>query len=255
MDSDVTQTEIFYKLWTWFDLHKKHVMWAAIIIVVVGIAAGFFLWQQSARSARANEALSSAVSAELTPGQQAQSAEAILKVSTEYQGTDAAERAVLLAATDLFLQGKYVEARAQFEKYLREHRDGRFSIQARFGVAACSEAQGEIDKAIAAYKDIADHHASENVAPQAFVALGRLSEAQGKLEQARDYYGQAARDEIGTITSEARMRLQNLIARHPELIPTRPAVTPISPLNTNESTTVSVPATNTNMPPLNLTNQ
>lgn len=236
-------------------MHKKHVLWAAIIIVVVGIAAGFFLWQQGARAARANEALSSAVSAEIVPGQQAQSVEAILKISTEYQGTAAAERAVLLAATDLFLQGKYGEARSQFEKYLREYRDGPFNIQARFGVAACSEAQGEIDKAMAAYKDIADHHSSESVAPQAFVALGRLSEAQGKLEQARDYYGQAARDEIGTITSEARMRLQNLIAGHPELIPTRPSITPISSANTNGSTTVSAPVFNTNMPELNLTNQ
>jgi TolA-binding protein len=212
------------QLLTWFEKNKRQVLWGAVAVALIGCAAGIYVWKQNEVQATASEALSKITSGNLMGGAQPGTTDALLKVATDYAGTDAAKRALLLAAGNYFAEDKYKEAQTQFEKFLRDYRDSSFATQALFGVARCKDAQGMTNEALIAYKDIVDHHPSESVAPQARFALGRVYEAQNKLELARDLYQQVAQmDPNGQLGSEAGMRLAELFSKYPNLIPARPA--------------------------------
>ena len=83
-----------------------------------------------------------------------------LKVAEQHAGTQAAERALLFAADRLFSEAKYPEAKARFEKFLAANPGSPAAPVAMMGVAACQEAAGETDKAIASYEQVTSQHSS-----------------------------------------------------------------------------------------------
>jgi predicted negative regulator of RcsB-dependent stress response len=225
MESTVTQLPIHDRLWTWFELHKKESLRVGAVIVVVGVAIGFYFWQRNETRDKANRALSRVLTAGMTTDEQFVPPEALLKIAADYRKTEAGGRALLLAASGLFAQGKYAEARTQFERYRREYAESAFNDQALLGMAACLDAQGKTSQAITAYNDIIQHYSTENVAVQAKMSLAWLQEKQGKVEQARDLYIDLSRGQFGSISSEAGIHLEALFAKHPELFPARSAPT------------------------------
>src|SRR4051812_44071889 len=119
MESDVTQSALFYKLWAWGDKNKKRLLWGLIALIVVGIIAAFWMAHESEKQNDANYALSKLMSRTGVPNAPEPSADTLLKVTSDYSGTEAAQRAMLLAAADLFAEGKYDIARAQFQKFIQ----------------------------------------------------------------------------------------------------------------------------------------
>jgi predicted negative regulator of RcsB-dependent stress response len=239
MESDVTQSATFYKLWAWGDKNKKQLLWALIALVVVGVIAAFWFAHHSELQNDANVALSkltnrtAANTPEATP-------DALLKVASDYAGTDAAQRALLLAAADLFAQGKYDVAQAQFQKFQQEYSGSPFVAQAALGIAACYEAQGKTSDAISGYDNVANRYANQNVAAQAKLGLARLYEAQGKFKESRTALEELSRTYPGTIGMEANSLLQQLNATHPEAPATNsPAaiVAPVAPAHPAVTTT------------------
>lgn len=219
MESDLTQLPIHDRLLAWFETHKKEALWGVAIVAVAGFGAGYFVWHQSDREMRANRALSQLMNSS-AGGAQQESAEAYLRIASDYPNTDAGGRALLLAGAASYNEAKYTEAKARFQSFLREYTDSPFDGQAMLGVAVCLEAEGKIPEAIASYNDIAQHYSSDNVMPQAKLAVGRLYEKQGNLEQARDAYMELARvNAFASISSEAGLRLQGLLTRNPGLAP------------------------------------
>jgi predicted negative regulator of RcsB-dependent stress response len=233
MQSDVSHLTLQDQFLTWFEKNKRQLMFGTVAVAVIGLIAGIYVWRQNETQVDASQALSKVASIAYVSGTQAGMTEALLKVANDYAGTEAARRAVLMAAGNYFADGNYKDAQTQFEKFLRDYRDSAFAGQALLGVAACKDAQGKVEDAVAAYKDIADHHSADSVAPQARFALGRLYEQQKKPELARELYQQVAQmDPNGSIGSEAGMRLAELYSKNPSLIPAkvpamaRPAVAP-----------------------------
>ena len=223
MQSDVTHLTVQDQLLIWLTKNKRQVLWGTVAVAVVGFAVGIYVWQQNEVQTSASHALSKISSGNLMGVAQPGTTEALLKVAADYPNTSAARRAVLIAAGNLFADGKYKESQAQFDRFLREYRDSAFATEAMFGVAACKDAQGMAAEATTAFKDIVDHHPSESVAPQARFELARLYEMQNKLELARDLYQQLAQmDPNGQLGSEANMRLAELFNKNPSLIPVRP---------------------------------
>jgi TolA-binding protein len=150
-----------------------------------------------------------------------------LKVAATYPKSSAAARAVLLAGGTLFVEGKYDQAKAQFEKFVHEYRDTTFMGGALLGIAACLDAQNKTDDAIRAYKDLTEHHSGDPAVPQAKFALARLYEGQGKPELARSLFEDVARsDPNSSLGSEAGMRLEELKMQHPELFAPPPTMIP-----------------------------
>lgn len=226
MESDVTQSAGFYKLWAWFETNKKQVTWGALAAVALGLIGWYFVYQQGEKEVIASEALANISLAQATgPGPRPENPGEYLKVAADYPRSSAGARALLLAAGSLFTEGKYSEAQAQFQRFLREHRDSPFLGQAMLGIAACLDAQGKTEDAITAYKSLIQHHPGENVMPQAKFALARLYEAQNKPEQARTLFEDVARgDPNSSLGSEAGMRWEELRIKHPELFAQPPTV-------------------------------
>jgi len=224
MESNVVQLAVHEQLLAWFESHRRQVLWAAALITAGAIGVGFFVWRNSEIESDASAALSK-LSARV--GDPSVDAAAYLNVATIYPHTSAAARALLIGGAMLFIDGKYPQARAQFDRYLREYRDTPLASQALLGVAACLEMQGNTNDAVSAYRDIVEHHPSEPIVPQAKLALARLYEAQNKWEQARDLYQALARPgPYESISTLAAMKLKELIQKHPELAQTGSATTP-----------------------------
>ncbi len=248
MQSEVVQLPLSHRLWAWFETNKKQAGWGTGLVIGVGLIIWFVIWQQGENEVKASEALTNvsipqAGNAGARPG----SADAFLKVAATYPKSAAGARALLLAAGSLFVEGKYPEAKTQFERFTREHRDNPFMGQALLGVAASLDAQGKTNEAVTAYKDLVDHHPGESVIPQAKFALARLYEGQNKLELARSLFEELNRNEPYTsLGSEAGMRLEELLARNPNLIPkpATPAANALSLPTPTFNVTNAVPSTN-----------
>jgi predicted negative regulator of RcsB-dependent stress response len=209
MQAQDATTVYLLKMWPWFEENKKAVaIGAAIIIVVV-----FFFWFSSVQHSQKETAAGDAMS-QLLVSQSGQSADAYLKIASDYSGTVAAQRAVLQAAALLFAQGNYADAQTQFQKFIDGNPDSQFYIQALFGNAACLAAENKPDDAIAAYQRVIN---SSSVGPEVNAskfAVGGIEESQGRLNDAITYYEDvAAADPSGALGSEARQRLMELNAQ------------------------------------------
>ena len=225
MESDVGQLPLPHKAWGWFEANKKQAILGAAILLVVGVIVAFFLYRQNEQEVAASEALSNVALSQWTGGH-TETAEAYLKIAATYPKSAAAARALLLAAGSLFVEEKYPEAKVQFDRFAREHRDSPFMGQALLGIAACQDVLGKTNEAMVAYKNLIDHHPGENVVSQARFALGCLYEAQHDPEKARNQFEEVARENpYGSLGSEAGMRLEELKIKYPKLWPATPLPT------------------------------
>jgi len=254
MESDLTESALFYKVWAWADKNRKQLLYGLVALAVVGVILAFYFAHASEKQNDASSALSK-LTARVSPTTSEPTPESLLKVANDFPGTDAAQRAILLAAGNLFAAGKYDEALAQFQKFKQDYKDSPLSAQAALGVAASYDALGKTNEAISAYQNVADRYSNQNVAPQARLGLARLLEAQGKLKEARAQLEELTRSYPGTITSQAAMRLQELNAAHPELEATNrvtvpPSNTLLAP-PTNQTPAVTMPKTSA-IPTLNI---
>ena len=265
MESEVAQLPLTERVWIWLQNNVRQALWGVVGLLLLGVIVAYFFYHRNQKEIQAGEALSN-VAGMSEAGANANLAEAYLKVAAEYPNSRAGASALLLAAGDLFADGKFEQAKTQFQKLAREHSDSPLLGQALLGIASCLEAMGKSAEAIAGYKDLVDHHPSDSVVPQARFALARLYEAQNKPELARDYLEQVAQVALGpdgqpryvygSMGSEAGMLLEELKTKYPSLVKPpaappgsapfkietmpAPAVTGAAPAN--------VPAVGTNLP-------
>ena len=225
MEPTVTQSTDWYKLWAWAETNRRQITMAVVAIVVVGLISWFFIWQKEAKEIAAGEAFTAVAVSQMINGTgRGEAAEPYLKVASEYPNSSAGIRASLLAAGNLYVEGKYDQARTQFERFIREHGDSPMVGQAYMGVAAAYDAQGKTSEAVAAYKKLTEGHATDPAAPQARFSLARLYEAQNNAAQARTELEQVAHDPASVFAQEAAMRLEELNQKFPPPAPA-PAMT------------------------------
>jgi tetratricopeptide (TPR) repeat protein len=232
MESEVAQIPLWQQAWAWFEANKKQALWGAGVLGAVCLVVAFILYNRSETQLAASEALSNVAMQQAGSAAPANIAEAYLKVAATYPNSAAGARALLFAGTSLFVEGKYAEARTQFERFTREYTGSPFRGEALLGVASCLNAEGKANEAIAAYKDLIDRRLSEYALPQARFALGCLYEAQNKPELARNLFEEVERNNpYGSLGSQAGMRLEELKVKYPSLaIPAAPPPTNALPL-------------------------
>src|SRR3954451_2580332 len=119
MDSDAAQLPAWDRLQIWLGQNRNQAIGGAVIVLAIGLMVGFYVWYRGEKEMTASEALTS-VSLPTGPGPRADAADAYLKVAATYPKSSAAARAVLLAGGTLFVEGKYDQAKAQFEKFTHE---------------------------------------------------------------------------------------------------------------------------------------
>jgi TolA-binding protein len=199
-----------------------------VVAAVVGVVALYMVLRHGENKIAAGQELTR-VWLQTGAGERPGAAQEFLKVAAAQSGSDAGSQAVLLAAGALFDEGKYDEARAQFNRFIRDFGASPLLSQAYLGVAASLDAQKKAPEAITAYKDVIEHHANDAVLPPAKFALAGLYLAQGKPELARMNYEDVARNYSQYLLGqEAAERLAELDAKHPELAP-KPQPAPVTP--------------------------
>ena len=227
MDSEATQSADVFRLVTWALANQKRLLTGAGVVAVVGFGAWLYSWNASHHQAVASEALSELRPAVGQVENRAVPADAFNKVADSYPGTAAAGRAVLLAAGALFDNGKYAEAQAQFERFLKDYGDSPWRTEAQVGVAASLEAAGKGDLALSKFKEILDRRPNDATTPQVKSAMARLYLAQNKPDQALRLYEDLVKAHNNdSWTSEAEMQARELLLKHPELKPPAPAPVP-----------------------------
>lgn len=205
MDGEITQSEQWLRFLAWLEDNWRRVAAVASVVIGVGVVVAFVMWQGGEKQKRASEALSMLLIESQVPG-----GKALQDFANQHPGTMAGSRALLLAGGAFFTEGEFQQAQSQFERFLAEEPPGPLTAQARFGVAACREAQGQIEGAIKDYKSIVENPAGGNVIPEARFALGNLYAEQGEHALARAQYQELADGPESSLSSEARSRLAQL---------------------------------------------
>lgn len=225
MSTDIATVAEFH-LTNWWDKNKQRVIYLGGVVAVVALVASFFIWNKRQQEINASEVLS-----KVQPGPGM--TQELLKVAGDFSGTAAAERALLMAAGSAFTDGKYAEAQSTYERFLRESPESPSRPAALLGVAASLDAQGKMADATAKYQDIIQRYANDPAAIPAKSALARLLERQGQLSQAMAMYQDLMRSQQNASYGlESMVRLQNLVAAHPELL---------QGANTDTNATVKLP--------------
>jgi TolA-binding protein len=232
MESEQTQSGDLYTLLGKLEQHKNQIITGVVVVIVVGIIVSFISWRKSEKEIEAGQALSAIL---LTGNSNGPATDSLLKIANDSAGTDAAARALLVAAGKQFVDGKTDDAKASFQRFVTDYPENALISQAKYGIAVCLETQGKTAEAATAFKEVVDRYAGENTSTPAKFALARIYETDGKLEQARDYYLDIARDGRSTFGMEAGSRLTALFQKHPNLRPAAPAAvnrTAVAPAST-----------------------
>jgi len=218
MESTVAHPAWWLQAYAWADARKKQLLYGGVAIAVVALVVAYYLYNRGQRDLAASEALSAAGASGQALGAKGEKPEAYLRVASDYAGTTAAAQALLRAGTAYFAEGKHAEALRQFERFIRENRQSPLLGQALFGVAVCLDAQGKPTDAVEKYRNLIDRRPNDSMIPQTKLNLARLYESQNKPEQAKTLYEEVARAAgYGNTGTEAAVRLNTLLARHPEL--------------------------------------
>ena len=215
MDVETTQSDMFFKLMAWLHANRKRILISAIAIAVMALVvsllvesdanAHFFAIPGVVGIAGHAETLSP------TP---------LFDLAKDYPQTAAGEYSLLLGAEEVFMQARYTEAQENFAKFLSQYPDSPMVPEARLGVAASLEAEGNTKEAVQKYQELVNTFPNEtHIALPAKLTLARLYEQENQPQLALGLYTQLAQSQnpYDPWAAEARERGQLLLAKHPEL--------------------------------------
>lgn len=235
------------ELFVWAEKNRKQLMIGIAAAALIGAGLATVAWRKNVAELEASGALLKLQ----TPDDPSSApkdtpSSAYLKIVQDYAGTDAARRALILAAGALFSEGKYSEAATRFEQFLKEAGDHSMAPAAAFGLAASLESQGKPDEAAKAYQEIITRYPKAAVFDDAKLALARLHESKGEPALALKIYDElTAPNPTGIINSQAQTRKQQLLAKHPELLVvtnTAPAISTNAPVGLMTNLPTAAPA-------------
>jgi predicted negative regulator of RcsB-dependent stress response len=208
MDTQPKYSADIYGLVAWANENRKRLLVALAILAAVGVITGVYFWHSNYQTDSAAAALDRIMGSD--PAQ-------FIEVANQYPTTTSAARALLIAGQLQFAAGKYDQAQATFQRFMAEHSDYGLVNQGAVGVAACLEAQGKAAEAAARYEEIS-RRPQDSTTIQAQAALARLYVVQGKNDQALRQYAALLQGGVNdSWHNEARVEVQDLLLKHPEL--------------------------------------
>jgi TolA-binding protein len=224
MQSQDAAATVLFKWWPWIEANKNKIIGvAAIIAVGVGLYS-FFSWRHQQNEISAGQALTQTVLTFPPNAAPEQIAAAYLKIADADSDTPAGQRAWLQGAAELFVQGNYAAAQAQFQKFLDTHPDNEFSGQAALGVAKCLDAQNKLNDAAGGYQHVINDFADAQAVNAAKFSLARIDEQQRNFSDAERLYQEVAQaDPYGALGAEAGQNALELRAKIPANLPSTPA--------------------------------
>ena len=226
METNAPQSAGLYDVLGWIDANKKRVALGVLVVAVVALGVGIFVWQRGQRAIQGEEALAG-LKMPYSPleAPAAGTGEALAKIAADYPGTPAAAKALLRAGTVYFGEGNFAKARASFDSYLREFGATAQVKDAVFGLAACLDAEGKSAEAIAKYKDFITNpaYAADAVGDMARFNLVRLYEQSNQpqlaLEVLTKMVGTPAPNQPPSpAAQEAQAKIRAIYTKNPALM-------------------------------------
>lgn len=220
MESGAPPSAGLYNFLGWLDVNKKRVAIGIVIVAILGLIAGFVVWQQSEAKYAAAESVSSIripFGAENpAPG----TAEAYLKVAQEHPKTPAAQQGLLRAGTIYFQSGDYAKAQEQFNKLVSSYPESALVPQARYGIAAALDGQGNTQEAITKFNDFVRSYPNDAASEDARLNLARLYQKAGKPTEAIATLSAITNAApFSPLGGEVQERLKAIYAKNPSLAP------------------------------------
>ena len=201
---------------TWVEINRTKILTGLSVVVLAVVIFLFVRYQHEQNEVAASEALTSALNPGAT-GTQPTGA-ALLAVAEAHSGTRAAERARLLAAGRLYIEGKFTEAQSQFEKFTSDFPDSSLVATALLGIATTLDSQNKTNECLAAYQRVIASYPNDPLAWRARLHKARLHESLGQFSTAISLYDEISRSQsAGEFVQEAAILRSRLSAVHPEL--------------------------------------
>jgi tetratricopeptide (TPR) repeat protein len=198
-----------------WEQHGSKLIVGGLLIIVLGLAASYWVWHRSRALELANARLAAATDE--------QSLQAILR---DYPGQPVAVAAALRLADWYYAQGNFSAAASQYERILTDNPDHPFRESAELGIAASLEAEGRFEAAADRYREILRRYPDGYGRTVAKLGLARCTEALGNFTEARQLYEEVSATAPGTAwQEEANLRLTVLDRQHPR--PPRPMAAPV----------------------------
>jgi tetratricopeptide (TPR) repeat protein len=216
METHDDAASLFFRLWPQIEANKNRILGVVGAVALVVIVISFVSWRHTQSQIDAGNAVTQTL-VSMPPGSQSsQVADAYLGIADQYASTPAGQRALMQGATALFIEGKYSDAQAYFQRYVQNHPDGEFAGQAQLGVGKCLEAQGKLNDAAGAYQLVIDHFTDEEAIISAKFSLALIDLAQKNYAPAEQLFQEVAQsDRFGALGTEAIEYLYNLESKRP----------------------------------------
>ena len=211
-------------LLTWYEVNKKAVFIGLGAVVVA--AAAVILWKGQQRSKL--EVSSGALLATVAANKDGAPLADLQRVIQAHPGTPAATQAALLAGKSLFEEGKFAEARAQFESASNANTTDDLAAAAQYGIAACLDAENKTAEALIAYQRVIDFPGAKHLAGLARITKGRVHESVGQFKEAFACYEAVIKTPASSSAAEASQLRTELVRQHPEL-EVKPVLPPAAP--------------------------
>lgn len=209
-----------FDILAWFEINKKRLIIGATASVIAGFAIYTWNWQRQQTELRASDALLRLFPVNPPANAAPPKADDFLKVATEFGGTHAASRALLLAAGTLFKEKRYSDARKQFELFTSHYGSSPFASDAAYGAAVAIEAQNMTNEAFTAYQQVFARYPGTSAADQAKLAVARIYESRNQPEPAIKLYDDLSKAGLNSPwATEATQRRSRLFGLHPHLLP------------------------------------
>jgi tol-pal system protein YbgF len=111
----------------------------------------------------------------------------------------------------LYHQGRYVDAESTFRKFLQAHAGTELADNAQYWIGEARYARGDLEAALAAFRETASRFPEGNKVPDALLKAGETQAALGDTAGARDSYRDVIRRFPGTTAAAvAEDRLADL---------------------------------------------
>lgn len=201
---------------TWFELNRPRII-AGVGVVVVGVLVFLFIrWRHDQSEAAASAALSAVLNG--GGGSTQPTGASLLALAEAHSGTRAAERARLLGAGRLYVEGKFGEAQTQFDKFTVDYSESPLLNTALLGLASSLDSQNKTNEALTAYQRLISTAPNDPIAARARLSKARIHEALNQPATAVALYDELSRSQTaGELGQEAAVLRARLIAVHPEL--------------------------------------
>lgn len=134
------------------------------------------------------------------------------KLIDEFAGTPSAAHGMILLGNRYYAVGRYHEARQLFTRYITEYGDAEVLLfAAHTGVAACQEAQGDLQGAAKGYLSYADENPEERASAMALMDAARCYRLLGDALQQRQILERIQRNfPSSPVSQRARQELEML---------------------------------------------